>query len=64
MINFRTDLALERRDLYKKAHNISDEIHGLETEKEEKGKKKRTRSDVDAMKVTQPIRVSRTLRPQ
>ena len=32
--------------------------------KEEKGKKKRTRSDVDAMKVTQPIRVSRTLRPQ
>ena len=38
MINFRTDLALERRDLYKKAHNISDEIHGLETEKEEKGK--------------------------
>lgn len=34
MQNFRTDLALERRDLYKKAHNIEDEVDGIETEEE------------------------------
>ncbi len=34
MINFRTDLALERRDIYKKANNISDEVDGLETQEE------------------------------
>lgn len=34
MINFRTDLALERRDLFKKTHNISNEIEGLETQEE------------------------------
>ena len=34
MYNFRTDLALERRDLYKKAHNIEQEIDGIETEEE------------------------------
>ncbi len=34
MMNFRTDLALERRDLYKKANNISNEIDGLETQEE------------------------------
>ncbi len=34
MINFRTDLALERRDIYKKANNISNEVDGLETEEE------------------------------
>lgn len=33
--NFRTDLASERRDLYKKANNIENEINGIETEKEE-----------------------------
>lgn len=32
MINFNTDLADERRDIYKKANNISDEIPGIETE--------------------------------
>ena len=35
MINFRTDLALERRDIYRKANNISNEVDGLETEEEE-----------------------------
>ena len=34
MYNFRTDLALERRDLYKKANNIEDEVDGIETEEE------------------------------
>ena len=34
MLNFRTDLALERRDLYKKANN-NEEINGIETEKQE-----------------------------
>ena len=35
MYNFRTDLALERRDLYKKAHNIEQEIDGIETQEEQ-----------------------------
>ena len=34
MYNFRTDLALERRDLYNKAHNIENDIDGIETEEE------------------------------
>ncbi len=34
MMNFRTDLALERRDMYRKANNISNEIDGLETQEE------------------------------
>ena len=34
MQNCRTDLALERRDLYKKANNIEDEVDGIETEEE------------------------------
>lgn len=32
MINFRTDLADERRDMYRKANNLEDEIPGVETE--------------------------------
>ena len=32
MIDFRTDLASERRDLYKKANN-NEEIDGIETRK-------------------------------
>ena len=32
MMNFRTDMAVERRDLYKKANNIENEIDGIETE--------------------------------
>ena len=34
MYNFRTDLALERRDLFRKAHNIENEVEGIETEEE------------------------------
>ena len=34
MYNFRTDLALERRDLYNKAHNVENDIEGIETEEE------------------------------
>ncbi len=34
MQNFRTDLALERRDLYRKANNIKDEVEGIKTEEE------------------------------
>ncbi len=37
MINFRTDLALERRDLYKKANNLQNEIDGIETNEEQIG---------------------------
>ena len=35
MYNFRTDLASERRDIYKKANKIENEIDGIESEKEE-----------------------------
>ena len=35
MYNFRTDLALERRDLYNKAHNVENDIDGIETEEEQ-----------------------------
>lgn len=38
MYDFRTDLALERRDLYRSANNIENEIDGIETEKEENSK--------------------------
>ena len=34
MYNFRTDLADERRDLYKKANKIENEIQGIESEEE------------------------------
>ncbi len=34
-LNFRTDLASERRDLYKKANSLDNEIDGIESEKEE-----------------------------
>lgn len=42
MINFRTDLALERRDLFKQANNIENEIQGIETEEEDIGEKLKT----------------------
>lgn len=32
MFNFRTDLALERRDIFRKANNIENEIDGIEAE--------------------------------
>ncbi len=35
MINFNTDLAVERNDIYRKAHNIEDNIEGIETEEQE-----------------------------
>ena len=35
MENFRTDLAIERRDLYKKANKLEEEIGGLESEDED-----------------------------
>ena len=35
MQNFRTDLADERRDLYKKANKIEDEIDGIDAENED-----------------------------
>ena len=35
MYNFRTDLADERRDIYRKANNIENEIPGVETEENE-----------------------------
>lgn len=37
MMNFRTDLALERRDLYRKANHIENEVDGLQTEEEKTG---------------------------
>lgn len=37
MINFGTDLADERRDIYRKANKMEDEIPGIETEQKEKG---------------------------
>lgn len=35
MYNFRTDLASERREIYKKVNKLEDEIDGLESSKEE-----------------------------
>ena len=37
MMNFRTDLALERRDLYRKANNIAEEVDGIQTQEEDFG---------------------------
>ena len=36
MINFRTDMAIERNDIYKKQNNIENQIDGIITENEEK----------------------------
>ena len=35
MINFNTDMADERRDIYRKANNIENNIEGIETEEQE-----------------------------
>ena len=40
---FRTDMADERRDLYKKANNIEDEVEGIECDIEERGDNRITR---------------------
>lgn len=42
MIDFRTDLADERRDMYRKANKLEDEIPGIETESFEVGKNIKT----------------------
>ena len=34
MVNFRTDLALERREIYRKANQLEKEIEGIEAEEE------------------------------
>lgn len=34
MYNFRTDLAVERREIYRRANQLEDEISGIETEEE------------------------------
>lgn len=52
MYNFRTDLALERRDLYRKAHNIQEEIDGIETEEENVGETKEEHINISRVKVT------------
>ena len=43
MFNFRTDMAIERNDIYKKQNNIENQIDGIETEEEEKGQIKISR---------------------
>ena len=35
MYNFRTDLADERNEIYKKANNISTNVDGIEVEEDE-----------------------------
>lgn len=42
-MQFRTDMADERRDLYKKANNVEDEINGIECEVLEEGDTRVTR---------------------
>ena len=42
MYNFRTDLAVERRDLYKKANHMENEVAGIETEEEQNEESIRT----------------------
>lgn len=39
MYNFRTDLADERRDLYRKANKMENEVNGVETEEEQVSEK-------------------------
>ena len=39
MYNFRTDLADERREIFRKANNLEKEIDGIETEVEKEGEK-------------------------
>ena len=51
MYNFRTDLALERRDLYRKAHNM-EEIDGIETEEESIVDNKDKQINISRVKVT------------
>ena len=47
-LNFRTDLASERRDIYRKANSLENEIDGIESEK----KKKKKKISVERVKIT------------
>lgn len=47
-LNFRTDLASERRDIYRKANRLENEIDGIESEKEEINEK----ISVERVKIT------------
>ena len=56
MYNYRTDLADERRDLYKKANNIEKEIEGIESEEEKINEKvKVTRVKITSEQAEQAI---------
>ena len=56
MYNFRTDLADERRDLYKKVNNIENEIEGIESEEEQINEKvKVTRVKITSNQAEQTI---------
>ena len=56
MYNFRTDLADERRDIYKKANNIENEIEGLESVEEKINKRvKVTRVKITSEQAEQAI---------
>ena len=56
MYNYRTDLADERRDLYKKANNIGNEIEGIESEEEKINEKvKVTRVKITSEQAEQAI---------
>ena len=46
MYNFRTDLAVERNDIYKKVNNIQSEIDGIEIENES-----REETDISRVKI-------------
>lgn len=46
MYNFRTDLALERNEIYRKNNNIKTDIDGIEVKEEEKGFVKITRVNI------------------
>ena len=56
MYNYRTDLADERRDLYKKANNIENEIEGIESAEEKINEKvKVTRVKITSEQAEQAI---------
>lgn len=61
MYNFRTDLALERRDLYKKAHGLESEVDGIEIQEEKTEDEKvivsrvKVLNDVGAEAIGKPV---------
>ncbi len=44
MYNFRTDLAVERNDIYKHQNNLQNDADGIEVENEEKGRHQNIKS--------------------